>query len=272
MKTFVINQSVRFDPRSRTLIPLEKPENKIQLHTPVSECLLLLLTHNGKTLSQSYLSEEVWIKKGSYVTPNSLYQNIAAIRRALKAAGLNQEMLKTVPKAGFQIYASLQEEEELLPAQEEVNVDAVLKASEESSESEDPKEVSDDSTADKVNASASSIRVKAFYVVLTITFTIGLVYFYHQLVPTKDVYASYNHIGMINKCDVYSSYSSKEESIQMFNTLMKRGELSCYADGKAYLTFNLDHHLSSVILCDQPIENKSVYCKSYIYVGNKNEN
>ncbi|WMY73541.1 winged helix-turn-helix domain-containing protein [Buttiauxella selenatireducens] len=273
MKAFIINHSVRFDPRSRTLAPLEKPENKVQLHTPVSECLLLLLTHNGETLSHSYLSEEVWVKKGSYVTPNSLYQNIAAIRRGLKAVGLSEEMLKTVPKMGFQIYASLQEEE-LLPAESEGRTNDVLKGengTEENHEPEPHDEIISEPTIEKSNTGFFGAQVNAFYLALAILFTFGCVHFYIQLGSINDPYSSYSHIGMINNCDVYSSYVGKEESSRVFNSFLIRSALSCQLGSKAYLTFNLNHRLSSLVLCDQSINNKNSYCRSFIYVDNKND-
>lgn len=261
-RVFVINHSVRFDPLSRMLVVLDRPEVMVQLHTPASECLRLLVSHNGETLTHQFLSEEVWEKKGSYVTANSLYQNIAAIRRGLKAVGLDETMLKTIPKTGFQIYASI-EEEDLPPVIKESS--APLSAPENKAEPLTPRRVM------QPTLSLSKMPIKIFYLAIFFIFISGSFLLYQQITLNRYHFDSYTHIGSINKCDVYSSYSGKEKSTDIFNALIKSSSLTCPMGGKAWLTFNANYRMSSIVMCDQNIYKDGVNCKSYIYSGDVNE-
>lgn len=264
-KVFVINNCVRFDPYSRTLISLENPENSVQLHTPACECLLLLLIHNGETLSHTFLSEEVWIKKGSYVTTNSLYQNIAAIRRGLKTVGLEEDILKTVPKLGFQIYASIEEEQ--LPLVNGRKVEAVAALSE-SKTSDASEEVTRPPTLELTKEKTGiNIRFKLFFLLLTLIFISGLFFAYQQLRNDDQFFSAYNPVGAINQCDLYSSYPDKQKSKATFLSIVTSGDVKCPAGGKAYLTFNLDNRLSSVLLCEKKVEDVNTDCMTVVYSG-----
>lgn len=271
-KVFIINNRVRFDPHSRTLTSIETPDNTLQLHTPACECLLLLLTHNGKTLSHTFLSEEVWIKKGSYVTTNSLYQNIAAIRRGLKAVGLEEDILKTVPKLGFQIYASIEEEPLTLVNGRQVEVVEVVEAFSESKISDASEEAPLPHTVElKKEETVINTRLKLFFLLLTVVFISGLFFAYQQLRNDDKFFSAYNSVGVINQCDLYSSYPDKDKSKATFLTIIKSGELNCPQGGKAYLTFNLNNRLSSILLCEKRIEDASTDCRTVVYSGVVNE-
>jgi DNA-binding winged helix-turn-helix (wHTH) protein len=269
-KTFVINHSVRFDPRSRTLVLLERPEKAVVLHTPASECLLLLLTHNGETLSHSFLSEEVWIKKGNYVTTNSLYQNISAIRRGLKSVGLADDLLKTVPKSGFQIYASI--EEETLPPEQEVSPEDISVVSpDEKRQISNDAEINQSLAGKKIFKASLNTPIKIYGLILIIIFIAGSIFLYKELRLNSNFFNTYGHVGMIGQCDVYSSYSGKNKSIEVFNFLMKPSTFTCQKGDKAWLTFNADPRLASVVLCDQSINNPQANCKSFLFSGDINE-
>lgn len=268
-KVFIINNRVRFDPHSRTLTSIDTSDNTVQLHTPACECLLLLLIHNGETLSHTYLSEEVWIKKGSYVTTNSLYQNIAAIRRGLKAVGLEEDILKTVPKLGFQIYASIDEEQlplfngRKVDACDELNESKILVASE-----APPLPHAIELATEK---KGMNIRLKLIFLLLTLIFISGLFFAYQQFRNEDQFFAAYNPVGVINQCDLYSSYPDKEKSKATFLTIIKSGDVNCPQGGKAYLTFNLNNRLSSILLCEKRVEDVRTDCRTVVYSGVVNE-
>jgi DNA-binding winged helix-turn-helix (wHTH) protein len=109
MKTaWLINDVVLFEPDERRLCAIQNyPAQCIILHGPVNECLLQLLLHNGEVLSQRFLFDAVWGKQGAVVTTNALYQAIASVRKALKSAGLADDVIKTIPKAGFKSVAQI---------------------------------------------------------------------------------------------------------------------------------------------------------------------
>ncbi|WP_320407084.1 winged helix-turn-helix domain-containing protein [Yersinia proxima] len=58
--------------------------------------------HNiGNTISQNDLYTIVWGDNGASVTPNTLYQNISLLRKALQDSGIKGENLTTVRGQGF---------------------------------------------------------------------------------------------------------------------------------------------------------------------------
>lgn len=44
---------------------------------------------------------EVWENQGLYVTDNTFYQNISLLRKTLRAAGIHDNIIQTVPREGI---------------------------------------------------------------------------------------------------------------------------------------------------------------------------
>jgi len=103
---YLINETLLFEPEQRRLCLLAGyPHHPVVLHTPASECLFQLLENSGQVLSQRFLFKNVWEKKGAIVSTNTLYQTIASVRKGLKSAAFGDDIIKTVPRAGFKSIA-----------------------------------------------------------------------------------------------------------------------------------------------------------------------
>lgn len=90
----------RLAPSLNGLIHVET--DKIQLLGEFHYILLeVLVKHAGELLSRSFLINEVW--KNRVVGNNSLPTAICALRVALGDNGKKQEIIKTIPKKGYQL-------------------------------------------------------------------------------------------------------------------------------------------------------------------------
>ncbi|WP_185923101.1 winged helix-turn-helix domain-containing protein [Hafnia paralvei] len=99
---YIINNSVCFIPDENSLISA-KNEEPIKLYAPVANILLILIQRKPTIVSQDELINQAWGEKSAYVLPNTLYQNISLLRKGLKAAGLKEDIIKTIPRQGIQL-------------------------------------------------------------------------------------------------------------------------------------------------------------------------
>lgn len=105
---YIINDRVLFSPDEYKLSPLAVRGTEVILHAPVSRFLHLLLLKNGTIVPQEEIFKEVWEKHGQQVAPNTLYQNISLLRKALKKSGLLTQTIRTYPKSGFSFHGHVQ--------------------------------------------------------------------------------------------------------------------------------------------------------------------
>ncbi|EOI1394312.1 TPA: winged helix-turn-helix domain-containing protein [Klebsiella oxytoca] len=101
-KVFLINELVAFYPEKNLLVNIGNVENKQILGGPSSRCLEMLLEVAGSIVSHQSLYDSAWEKSVIETTPNTLYQTILLVRKALKAVSeKNDDFIITVPRKGF---------------------------------------------------------------------------------------------------------------------------------------------------------------------------
>lgn len=271
----IINGKVIFAPESNSLYPVNDTSKPVVLHTPSSQCLRLLLQNNNQVVSQKILFEEIWEKNGALVTPNTLYQNIALIRKALKAAGLDEEVIKTIPKQGIKISAQITTN----------NPKEVAETSEYRNHPDShsstygqgtPSLVA--STPENRNDAQPSITLSLlqklsnhqfFLNILPLLLCVFLLYWLYTLSGylgySNTFFKDYMDIGKINNCQVYSSYHGTDISKAKFETMVKLSGMKCQPGEKAWLTFNHQYHMSMLIKCDKAITDKRAVCQNFMY-------
>jgi DNA-binding winged helix-turn-helix (wHTH) protein len=257
---FLINETLLFEPDEHSLRPVEGlPGSKVVIHTPASECLLLLLRHNQQVLTQRFLFEQVWEKHGAVVTTNALYQSIASLRKGLQTAGLAENIIKTVPKLGFKSVATIREgtiNDFIVPVHV-VSLPA-------SGETLEPTIARNDLSPRRMWV-ADIFHSRWAYLLAGIAFILSCGLVYTQRPGGESFYSEYTYIGKVNGCLLYSSWSGEEKSAQTFTVLGQRYSLSCKKDGVAYLTLNRSLQGLSVLLCNRKIEYSNAECQSYIF-------
>lgn len=97
---YILNGTVEFYPMTGTLSSLDNAEKQVEINSPASRCLLLLIQRKGSIVGQTEMMDEVWHKSGAHVTQNTYYQNISILRRGLKNAGIEEDIILTIPRIG----------------------------------------------------------------------------------------------------------------------------------------------------------------------------
>lgn len=259
MKTaFLINDTILFVPEQYSLYRREAyPAGRITLHAPASDCLLLLVQHALQPVTQKMLFEQVWEKRGTVVSTNTLYQSIASVRKGLKAAGLNEEAILTLPKQGFKCVAKI------TPGELQ---DFILTFA----ENAEPLAETTHRPARVLHRQAlKPLRGPRFrsrlYLLLAIVLVL-IVGEYHWLrASPSPVYAQYTYAGKVENCQVYSSWSGTQYSIAVFNELRLRSPISCATEAIAWLTIDRFQQGTSILLCDKDIAQNDAQCRSWLY-------
>lgn len=101
---YIISSGVEFWPENHQLVVCGTQNLVITLHIPASRCLQLLIERRYSLILQRDFYSYVWGDEGASVSANTLYQNIALLRKALKSTGEgNKELVVTVYKKGFRL-------------------------------------------------------------------------------------------------------------------------------------------------------------------------
>lgn len=101
-KVFLINKLIAFYPEKNLLVNTSNGENKQILGEPSSRCLEKLLEVAGSIVSHQSLYNSAWENSVNETSPNTLYQTILLVRKALKVVSeSSDDFIITVPRKGF---------------------------------------------------------------------------------------------------------------------------------------------------------------------------
>jgi DNA-binding winged-HTH domains len=252
---FLINDVILFSPEDGSLTPRKSwPSGRITLHAPAAECLHLLLNHVREPVPQKQFFAQVWEKKGVVVSTNTLYQSIASVRKALKAAGLEEDIIRTLPKQGFQCNATVQSGSlsDFIPPAPVMTTPA----EQEATRSTSPR-VSDTTFGWLIGSTLSLLMLATLY------------YWNQSINPAPTI--KYFEAGNIDQCKLYSSWSGSEYSQTVFSELRQRYPINCAKKMFAYLTINRLQIGSTLMLCTAPIRDDMTECKSIIFRDDNDE-
>ncbi|HGM5492634.1 TPA: transcriptional regulator [Serratia fonticola] len=290
IKQYIINNKVIFNLEKHSLTTQGKDPSEIVLHIPASNCLQLLLEHSGETLSQKFLFEHAWENKGINATPNALYQNIAQIRKGLKALGLSKNTIRTLPRAGFKLSADVKVVTDvyadvmttpLVQRVEPADTTNATKINEKVYSLESKLHELDVSLEHQANMQHSiekttlppdkkKYHLKQYWWAMLIfgLLTFLNYQFSHTKIATEKYYfKNYYKIGKIINCELHSSYYGKRESIDKLIAFTKNIDLTCPAEGHIYITINRVEKIDTAIVCNMPIDIKNAHCDNYVNIG-----
>lgn len=100
-KHYIINGLIEFHPATGTLRRVSQPDHVVVLNSPAGRCLLLLIERAGTIVTQQEFLENVWLRRGMLVSPNTYYQNISILRKGLKKIGFEVDPIVTIPRIGL---------------------------------------------------------------------------------------------------------------------------------------------------------------------------
>ncbi|WP_407578998.1 winged helix-turn-helix domain-containing protein [Citrobacter koseri] len=247
IKGYLINNKIEFWPEDNLLVLHTDQLVNYSLTAPASRCFLFLLQKAPEVVPQNDIYKVVWEEEGIFVPPNTLYQNIASIRRGLKTLSQNENIVVTVPKKGFQIPP-------------EINIREMTSA-----------DVSDQievPPSEDTPVMENVIKQKKYplFLLLLITFIFSLTFsvYYYQNNVGNDFFVSYELSGKKDGCTFYHNINTAD--INWESELSSTGtNLKCNTFPWVYITSYKHTPSLSVIGCNKPIQHKKISCVSIFY-------
>lgn len=262
LKQILLEGKVFYDPSTHSVYIADKVESQLTLAIPASLCLLSLLQHKGQVVSHGDLLAFAWESRGMMVSPNTLYQNMSILRKALVSLGVSDEMIKTVPKRGFVIPSAfpvefIYEPDDLSTT---VNVDIVQTVEEE-----------ENTSAPLTHSEKSFLYLRWGTLAVGCLIAFYFVYFLTNLWD-KDIIPQYippefTPIENIEDCHIYRNYSLRSD--EFFRQFLTEQKAVCGKEKWWYLTNYPPSPQVSLLRCSYALSekrtNKTSLCTSDFY-------
>ncbi|KAF0854758.1 winged helix-turn-helix domain-containing protein [Pantoea dispersa] len=97
-RKIIINSVVDFEPEKKRI---SGRKGTSSLSASAALCFELLIDNVGDLVTHDQFYDYAWRRFGMEPTSTSLYQNISALRKSLSKAGLQQDIIRTMPRRGF---------------------------------------------------------------------------------------------------------------------------------------------------------------------------
>lgn len=235
---YLIDSCVEFWPEDNLLHSRINGE-EITLFIAASRCFQLLLNQQGTLVLQQELFDVGWQKNAQGVSNNTLYQNILMLRKGLKHAGYEQTVIKTVPRQGLIIPATVPIEK-IIPDNQTEYID--------------PMPVVEDSqlvVPSTVKVRHQNQPICRWFIVFSLSLIAGIIMFAITNSATKkDLFSNFHYIGQIDQCSIYL-YSSRT-TLQSFMQFNAQKKLSCKKLKFIYFSTYPLVPRASVIRCERP--------------------
>ncbi len=279
IKTIHLEGNVVYAPITHSLYKAGDSENQVALAIPASLCLLSLLQHKGEIVSHSDLLSFAWEARGMMVSPNTVYQNMSILRKALESMGVSSEMIRTVPKRGFMIPAGFpvefiyenedntplsQAEEEIIPVPTPVLPSAL----------QDPPSIPDTSVPAAPAAGKTNRRLQAvlFGIACCMAFLIATAatrYLGNDTIPAY-IAPDFSPLGNVKDCQVFRNYSSRDDAF--FTKFIADKNVECGTQKWWYITNYPPSEEVSILRCSKELtasgSDKTPLCTSDFYSEN----
>ncbi|WP_411755213.1 winged helix-turn-helix domain-containing protein [Serratia sp. (in: enterobacteria)] len=102
------NDRIIFDVDTGTLSLSDLFDDTVTISNPAKRLLQLLIVHQGDAVSREVIFKKVWDDYGMISSNNNLNQCVSKLRRVIKALGIDEEVIVTVPKVGFMLHSEIQ--------------------------------------------------------------------------------------------------------------------------------------------------------------------
>jgi|SRR5690606_4347310 len=104
---YIIENAVIFDSEKKQVFSSSNPDVIVPLTTTASRLLEEILKHPNKALPRAFLLKKVWEDNGYAPSDASLNNNISVLRKYFTSLSDTEIDLRTVPKIGFQLNATV---------------------------------------------------------------------------------------------------------------------------------------------------------------------
>ncbi|HCZ9098945.1 winged helix-turn-helix domain-containing protein [Klebsiella michiganensis] len=287
---YLINESVYFYPAKQLLAPVSGEEESVSLNVPASRCLKLLLEKKGEIVTRYDFSQEVWESRGQYTSTNTLYQNISLIRKALRAVGISQDVIHTIPREGFSFLGTailIQEENDVTdnqlvsePVQKELtssevsvtyNTDVInhvypvqgsyVHKNNKFTENNCPTKPEIGPRFGLIACNCIDViyryKSRSFFACLLLALLIAIPYYYGFSEDRHDFFSNYQEIGVINKCTLMKSENDKLRQKEDYLSFFKEKDIHCESEKNVYIAMDTRATKIFMHICDKNTDDTS---------------
>ncbi len=259
----ILNHHVIYDKNSGSLIDIEQKHDEIILTTPANNCLLILLKNKPEITTQKELFEEVWEKYGIPINTNTLYQNIAMIRKAFRQLGIEEEIIVTIPRRGMFVAEKVDiteyaEGDDKRAGNEDLQANITL-----------PNDTFDDESLEvSTHKATPHYNIKKIGVVLIyatlLSFLIAAIanFTYGQYLKTQSRFYHYSYWRDYNQCQLYVNDYFRNKVNGNEGEIPFNAEMHCDSKERVYISIYGGLPRESFIICDGDILNKESNCRS----------
>lgn len=288
-RKITLNNFLVFEPDKKRIIGRG---HTAVISASASLCLELLIENVGHLVTHQQFYDYVWRRFGTEPASTTLYQNISTLRRALNKAGLQEDIIRTMPRKGFLLSPQTTIEKEINPSPSSVitepesaetlpaveNIMADQSASDQKVCTEKNEEHCDSANKRFLHA----VHMKSFFsqiflkskkmVAVTILLLLAIIllsFFYIRAGMNYDdtvfVYsAEYKGCTLFNNSDAWLKPSELKKKVDEMN-------LNCSVSPYVYLTAFKHADSFSYFNCEHPLKGPArANCRSHYYVKNLN--
>lgn len=275
-RRYLIGSLIEFKPSEQLVFLSEQPSMKVSLNVPASRCLELLIERHPETVPQKEFYPYVWKEMGSTVPVNTLYQNIALLRKAFRTLdGSGKEYITTVSKQGFSLSAFISvtelSDETTLPQQ--INIpesDTLQNPDVEHTEHHDHTDYQQqriDKDFIKISKKRYILMFKLFPLCILLVF---IIFHIKEKILSSGFDQNYYfpYESSYEKCHIFSN--TNETDANIYKNLLSDGLINCSENPFLYVTrFIVGKHIT-IISCKNPLNsNKAASCQTLSVFGDR---
>jgi DNA-binding winged helix-turn-helix (wHTH) protein len=256
---YLINEVIEFSPDDASINSLATGET-IPLLSSAAECFLTLLEHHGELVTKNDLIYQGWEKYGLHASDSTFYQNILTLRKALRQGGLDDSVIKTIPRKGLQIPTTINVR--ILDKRcEQDNLNRVETPTDPPVES--PPDNKEKKTAKRY--SAGFIRTESIILLCILSILTGMALGYKE---APDYMTTYRQIGEIAGCQV--SINGAGTTIKDYQRFITRYPADCKSRPFVYFATWQFVDRVSLIQCEAPLNKPGRnQCVSHYFLERK---
>lgn len=261
---YILNGCIVFLPDEQQLSAYEANHTAVKLNMPVSRCLQLMIERRHDLVPHQEFYTYVWGEDGASVSTNSLYQNIALLRKALKTFQEDgDKIITTVPKQGFSLNSDVTVHEL------ESGVDGIpgLTPTDECEDDNGHQSVTEQVPPVPITGRIRKLNMNFFANVTIAAFLVSLVY---QLIqwqepPTARYLAKYEDKGSVAGCRIFAYPATLK--VDQVKQRIEDNNINCQKRPYVYFThFPYSTH-TSLLACTGVLTDKNApQCRGYSFV------
>ncbi|WP_254185925.1 winged helix-turn-helix domain-containing protein [Pantoea sp. B270] len=290
-RKITLNEFLIFEPEKKRITGRGRP---VIISASASLCLELMIENAGQLITHQQFYDFVWRRFGTEPAPTALYQNISALRRALNKAGLQEDIIRTMPRKGFILSPKTTISREITSAPASVQVQAesvqAVRSDENSNfvNTENPLKKTISEEKPNVIHSARKRLTHSFFIkgirfwsalsfkesMAIISFTLMLfviVYFFSLRTGMDDENALFSYSTDYKGCKIFS----KSDALLSTENVLKKVDqlkINCRTAPYIYLTAYENADRLSYFSCQHPLDSSlRANCRSFYYVKNFND-